>query len=73
MQTIKNARYISIWDDERIETACKVNTDTKEVFDIEQANYTPDGVCEGEYVEIDGREFEVYSEDIAGDGEYWRD
>lgn len=73
MQTIKNARYISIWGDERIETACKVNTDTKKVFDIEQSNYTPDGVCEGEYVEIDGREFEVYSEDIAGDGEYWRD
>lgn len=66
------ATYISIWDNERIETACKVNTDTKEVFDIEQSNYTPNGICEGELVEVYGQEYEVYQENIAGDNEYWR-
>lgn len=70
--TTKNATYISIWDGERIETACKVNTETKEVFDIEQSNYIPDGVCEGEYIEINGQEFEVFSENLVGDNEYWR-
>lgn len=69
---IKEAKYISVWDDERIETSCKVNTDTMEVYDIGQSNYTPDGVCEGEYVEIDGKEYEVFVYDDAGDNEYWR-
>ena len=68
---IIEARFISIWNGERIETACKVNADTKQVFDIEQSNYMPDGICEGEYIEIDGQEYEVYSEDNAGDSEYW--
>lgn len=71
--SIKEATYISIWDGERIETSCKVNTDTREVFDIEQSNYTPDGICEGEYVEVDGKEYEVIVKCDAGDGEYWRD
>lgn len=68
---IKEAKFISIWDGERIETACKVNTDTKQVFDIELSNYTPDGICEDEYIEIDGQEYEVYSKDIAVGNEYW--
>ncbi len=68
---IKEARFISIWDGEHIETACKVDTDTKEVFDIEQSDYTPEGICEGEYIVIDGREYEVFTEDNAGDNEYW--
>lgn len=73
MNGIVKAMYISEWTSgERIETPCKVNTDTKEVFDIVQSNCSPDGVCEAEYVEIGGQEFEVYSEDIAGDGEFWR-
>lgn len=74
MTGIIEAMYISEWTSgERIETPCKVNTDTKEVFDITQSSCAPDGVCEAEYVEIDGQEFEVYSEDIADDGEFWRD
>lgn len=69
---IKEVKYISIWDGDRIETFCKVNTDTKEVFDIEQSNYIPDGICEGEYVEIDEKEYEVIVYDDAEDGDYWR-
>lgn len=70
--SIKEAVFISVWDGDRIETICKVNTDTKEIFDIEQSNYTPDGICEGEYVEINGEEHEVVVYDDAGAGEYWR-
>lgn len=69
---IKEAKYISIWDGDRIETFCKVNTDTREVFDIEQSHYTPGGFCEGEYVEIDGKEHEVFVYGDEGDNEYWR-
>lgn len=69
---IIEAKYISIWDGERIETICKVDTVTNEVFDIEQSNYIPDGICEGEYVEIDGQEYEVVVHDDAEDGDYWR-
>lgn len=74
MNGIIEAMYISEWTSgERIETPCKVNTDTKEVFDITQSSCVPDGVCEAEYVEIDRQEFPVYLEDSAGDGEFWRD
>lgn len=70
---IIEANYISIWNDERIETTCKVNTDTKEVFDIELSSYIPGGICNGEYVEIDGEEYEVFIKDDAGYGDYWRE
>lgn len=68
---IKEAKFISIWNDgDRILTSCKVNTETREVFDIEQSNYTPDGVLDYECVEIDGQEYEVLPQDEANN-EYW--
>ena len=71
---IKDATFISLWNGEdEIETQCKVNMDTKEVFDITMSNYSPDGVCDGEYVEIDDERYPVFQKDEANEGEYWYD
>ena len=72
---IKGALFVSVWDGGvEIETPCKVNTETKEVFDIIIARYDGD-VLEKEYIEIDGEEFPVFQvSDITEDNnEYWYD
>ena len=71
--SIKNAIFISVWDDGiRVPGKCKVNNNTKEVFDIELVNVGDIDleILESEYVVIDGIEFPVsrYGED---DTEYW--
>lgn len=76
----------SVWADEgEIETKCKVNTETHEVFDIEQvdpADYDMKcEILEYEYVEYgDGKElhrFPVYSKEDKKyngfKGAYWRE
>lgn len=68
---ISTGKFISIWDGEEIITECKIDTDTKEVFDIQLSKIVPDGICEGEFVELDNKRYEVYNEDQYGDGEYW--
>lgn len=60
---VKDAIFCSVWDGGSIaiESACKVNMDTKEVFDIEKKdvdNLDID-VLDEEYVMIDGEEYSV--------------
>lgn len=72
---IKGALFVSVWDGGvEIGTPCKVNTETKEVFDIVIVRYDGD-VLEKEYIEIDGEEFPVFQvSDITEDNnEYWYD
>lgn len=82
---IVNGNFTSVWADEgEIETSCKVNTDTHEVFDIEEVDPSDYGmeckILEYEYVEFgDGKKlhrFLVYSkEDKKFNGDenaYWR-
>lgn len=79
---IINGIFTSVWTDEgEIETNCKINTDTHEVFNIETvdpADYHMDcEILEYEYVEFgDGKKlyrFPVYSkEDKVSEKEYWR-
>ena len=68
--------YVSVWSTgEIIETRCSVKPDTKEIFNIEMSNYTPqDGFCEREYIEIDGVEYDVVQKDDRPDNYdgYWR-
>lgn len=77
---IKNATFVSVWDDGfEIASGCKVDTDTNEVFDIEQVCI--DGfdveVLEREYIIIDGNEYDVCQYDMCdvpdnlADNEYW--
>ena len=76
---IKNATFVSVWDDGfEVASGCKVNTDTNNVFDIEQVcvdNIDLD-ILDREYIIIDGNEYDVYHitycvpDDLA-DNEYW--
>lgn len=63
---IKNAIFVSVWDgcEFEVATSCKVNTDTKEVFDIEMSDVDADlDILEKEYITIDGENYEVAFED----------
>lgn len=67
---IKNATYTSVWDGGfAVTTNCKVNMETKEVFDIETVDVDVD-ILEYEYVTIDGKEYPVSNDE---DTEYWYD
>ena len=74
---IKTATFISYWNNGEyaVESTCKVDTVTKEVFDI-----VP-GDCEDfiealdhldrEVIILDGKEIEVFNEDKKESGDYW--
>ena len=69
---IIKAKFISIWDDDdEIITNCPVNTDTLEVFDIEQSEEESEGICTGQYVLLGDTRHEVFERGEAEDGEYW--
>lgn len=81
MENIKNATFTSVWDGGfEVETSCKVDMDTRKVFDIEVSDIDSDDleVLDYEYVVIDGIDFDVvpksdlsyYSEE---DNVLWRD
>lgn len=64
---IEEATFVSIWDDDvRQEAPCKVNTKTREIFDIEHSfdvNEEEVYECNGEFVMIDGIEFPAIPQD----------
>lgn len=67
---IKNATFTSVLDGGyEITTNCKVNTKTKEVFDIETAEIDSLYIIEEEYVTVDGVEYSVSND--SEDSEYW--
>ena len=74
---IKDATFTSVWDGGyKVTTDCKVNMETREVFDIEVNN---DDNIEGlnsldyEYITIDGEEFDVLNKDLndVGVTDFW--
>lgn len=60
---IKNATFTSVWDSgTEITTNCKVNMETREVFDIEVNNSSEiEGlnVLDYEYITVDGIDYPV--------------
>jgi len=63
---IKNAMFTSVWDGGfAVTTDCKVNTETKEVFDIQESPDTADMVnnLDEEYITIEGNRHSVVRED----------
>lgn len=72
---IKNAKFTSVWDGgHEVTTSCKVNMETKEVFDIELAEVNESlDVLEKEYVVIDDVEYPVFqlSDITEEDNEFW--
>ena len=73
-KNIINATFVSVWDGgTAIETECKINTITREVFDIISVEADVD-VLERQYVIIDGQEYDVVCVDEVedvGENEYW--
>ena len=70
---IKNATYTSVWDGGyEVTTNCKVNMESKKVFDIEVSEVDTGSlnICEYEYVTIDGIDYSVSWDE---DTEYWYD
>lgn len=66
MSVIKNGLFTSVLDGGfEITTKCKVNTETKEIFDIEVSESTADAVNEldEEYVTIDGVDYSAANHD----------
>lgn len=65
---IKNATFTSVWDGGcEVTSNCKVNTETKEVFDIGVIDIDMD-ILEEEYVTIDNVDYPVSRDE---DTEYW--
>lgn len=66
---IKNATFTSVWDGGyEITTNCKVNTETKEVFDVEKVDIDNVDILDYEYITINGEDYSVSSNE---DTEYW--
>lgn len=68
MSVIKNGLFTSVWDGGfEITTKCKVNTETKEIFDIEVSESNADMVehLDEEYVTIDGIDYRVVTAEYA--------
>ena len=74
---IKNGKFTSVWDGGcEVTTNCKVDMETREVFDIEVNN---DDNIEGlnsldyEYITINGEEFDVLNKDLndVGVTDFW--
>lgn len=75
-QLLKDATFTSVWDEgsrdcQEITTACKVNMETKEVFDIETVDCFGVDVLDREYVTIDGTQYSVSRKEDGEDTEYW--
>lgn len=75
---IKNATFTSVWDGGyEITTNCKVDMETRKVFDIE-VNDNADDIealnnLDYEYITIDGEEFDVINKDVndVGVTDFW--
>lgn len=76
---IQDAMFTSVWDDGfEIHSECKVDTETKEVFDIEMVDVSDYdiGVCTDEYITLlDGKQYDVYNVEYCSinniNDEYW--
>lgn len=70
---IKNAIFTSVWDGGyEVTTNCKVDMETREVFDIEMREVDESlNHLDNEYITIDGEDFDVFSVDEVEDANFW--
>ena len=72
---IINAAFTSVWDgDTCVTTPCKVDMDTREVFDIGQNSDVADAVdhLDREYITVNGQEYPVVpSDEKETEEEFW--
>ena len=70
---IKNAIFTSVWNGGyEVKTNCKVDMETREVFDIEMREVDESlEHLDNEYITIDGKDFDVFSVDEVEDANFW--
>lgn len=69
---IIKTKYTQIWNEgDTLSVNCKVNTETKEVFDIELDCIKFSGVLNAEYVKIDSQMHFVFPEEAKPSNSYW--
>ena len=70
---IKEATFESYWDGGVcVSTSCKVNMDTKEVFDVEMATDVDGLEClDAEMVVIDDVQYPVFRQEDAGPNDFF--
>lgn len=70
---IKNATFTSVWDGGyEVTTNCKVDMETREVFDIEMREVDESlEHLDNEYITIDENNFDVFSIDEVEDANFW--
>ena len=70
---IKEATFESYWDGGVcVSTSCKVNMDTKEVFDVEMATDVDGLDClDAEIVVIDDVQYPVFRQEDAGPNDFF--
>lgn len=71
---VEDATFTSVWDGgHEVTTSCKVNMETKEVFDIGMVSVEGSDVdiLDREYVTIDGKEYSVSDALSSKDTEFW--
>ena len=70
---IKNATFTSVWDGGyEVTTNCKVDMETREVFDIEMREVDESlEHLDNEYITINEESFDVFSVDEVEDANFW--
>lgn len=71
---IKNATFTSVWDGGyEVTTNCMVNTETREVFDVEMAEVDESfEQLDYEYITLDGEKYAVDNVEDGTDGvNFW--
>lgn len=68
-----DAAFTSVWENATVTTPCKVNRQTKEVFDIELSPVEISGTCEREFITLGGIDFPVHGDHnlTNEENEYW--
>lgn len=71
---VKDAEFVSVWDGGiEVTAGCKVNMETKRVFDIEKARVDGLDVLEEEHIIIDGIIYPVFEKLEREDDGFWYD
>jgi hypothetical protein len=70
---IKSTTLTAIYDGiKQVEIKCKINTETKEVFDIKVPDVVNNFNCfTGFYFNVDGALYPIESKNDAKENEYW--
>ena len=69
---IVDATFTSVWDfNVAVETKCKVNLKTKEVFDIEKVGVYGVTALTGEKITFNGKSYPVCHQDEATEEDFW--